>query len=627
MRPVPVRAVTMGEGGYWTRRMKANAETSIPALMTLFETNGFMDNYRRVSAKKDVARKGPMSSDSNIYKWIEAAASVLQSGPNPAMQAELERVTREVLAVQELDGYLNTYWIGDLKSQRFTRMPSGGEGYWGSHEEYCLGHLIQAAVASYRATGDRRLLDASVKFADYMVDHFGPDKRPAVTGHPELEMAMVELYRSTGNRRYLDFAGYLLSGVEKERLHLTDAQIRYMCSGRPFATRTQFDGHAVRSVYAACGAADYYAETGDPAYLKALDKLWCDMVAGKMYITGGIGSRSEGEAFGKPYELPNAIAYNETCAAVGNVMWNWRMLGITAEARFADVLEQTLYNGAASGMSNTGTLFTYRNPLETSGAEVRKPWFSTPCCQPNIQRLIAQFPGYIYGTSDQGIYVNLYADSALDWRLHDGTPIRLEQRTKYPWDGAIDLTLRPGESADFALHLRIPAWSKSAAIHINDEPFSGKLTPGEYVALSRHFNPGDRVRLDLDVRPRVVASHPELRENTNRVALQLGPVVYCLEQRDLPGSPSLADVAIAINPDGAVDLRADHRPDFMGGVSVLRAPGLRYTEPIADNSLYHTLNIRRRPSQPIELTFIPYSSFNSRGPSPMQVWVARDGTN
>ncbi|MGH9663426.1 MAG: glycoside hydrolase family 127 protein, partial [Bryobacteraceae bacterium] len=314
LHPVPVRAVTLGEG-FWSPRRTTNVERSIPTMLELLEQNGRVNNFLRLEGKSNAPQRGPVYTDSDIYKWMEAVAFVLQSGDNPQLRATFDRLTEIILAAQEPSGYINTYWQDNRKVQRFTQMTRG-------HELYCLGHLIQAAIAYYRATGNRRLMDGAIRYVDYLVRDFGPEKRPLLTGHPELEMALVELYRTTGDRDYLHLAGYLLSGVERERLHLTPAEVKYMFSGKPFTERTQLEGHAVRAMYASCGATDYYAETGAGAYRSTLETLWQDLTRHKMYITGGVGSRSQGEAFGDSYELPNAQAYGESCAAIGNMMWN-----------------------------------------------------------------------------------------------------------------------------------------------------------------------------------------------------------------------------------------------------------------------------------------------------------------
>src|SRR4051812_7622106 len=341
LHPVPVEAVRINEG-FWSSRRKVTTERSLPTMLALLEEHGVVDNFRRLSGRKNVGRKGPLYTDSDLYKWIEAASWAIASnetaeGDKQRFRAEIEALASDIIAAQEPSGYLNTYYVGDKVRLRFTELTR-------SHEDYCLGHLLQAGIAYYRATGSRLLLDPAIRFADYIVENFGPaPKRPFLTGHPELEIALVELYRTTGEPRYLNFVRYLYSGVERDRLKLKDSEIKYMFSGKPFTSRTEFEGHAVRALYAASGATDYFAESGDPAFKKTLDLLWTDLTTRKMYITGGVGSRSGGESFGDPYELPSEQAYAETCAAVANVMWNFRMLTLTGDARYTDVLERALY--------------------------------------------------------------------------------------------------------------------------------------------------------------------------------------------------------------------------------------------------------------------------------------------
>src|SRR5580765_1238173 len=345
LRNIPVRAVTI-ESGFWGTRREINVNASIPTMHDLLEANGRMTNFLRLVGKSDVAQRGPVFSDSDVYKWTEAVGFVLQSGDRPELRVMVEKMTAEVVAVQEPSGYLNTYYVDDRKSQRMlTQTQTTG------HELYNIGHMLQGAIAYYRATGDRTLLDAGIRFVnDFLMPGYGPaPKQPIVSGHPEIELSVIELYRITGDKRQLDLAGYILQG--DERLQLPEQRTIYMFSGTPFTARTKLEGHAVRAMYACCGATDYYMETGDPVYWKTLNTLWDDMTSTKMYVTGGVGSRSEGEAFGNAYELPNDRAYGESCAAIGNMMWNWRMLAATGDAKFTDVIERALYNGINSGMS------------------------------------------------------------------------------------------------------------------------------------------------------------------------------------------------------------------------------------------------------------------------------------
>ncbi len=613
LHTVPIRAVRVDDG-FWSARMRINVERSIPSMLEELEQHGVMDNFLRLTGRSQAPRKGPVYTDSDIYKWIEAAAFVLQSGDRPDLRATIDRLTDEILAAQEPSGYLNTYYQNERKDKRFTEM-------YRSHELYCLGHLLQAAIAYYRATGNRKLLDGGIRYADYLIKTFGPTKRPALTGHPELEMALVELYRTTGERKYLDFAGYLLSGVERDRLHLTDDQIVYLFSGIPFTSRTQFEGHAVRAMYASCGATDYYAETGDAAYWATLERLWKDLVTHKMYITGGVGSREAGEAFGLDYELPNAQAYGESCAAIGNMMWNWRMLTVTGEARFADVIERALYNGINSGMSLSGTLYCYRNPLESTGEQIRNEWYETTCCPPNLERVFASLPGYFYSTSARGVYVNLYDNAHLDWHLENGTGLKIDQKTRYPWGDSAEITVTPAAPAEFSVFVRVPGWSQETRTMVNGEPMQG-ARPGEYFEIHRQWKPGDRIELKFDMTPRLISANPLVREDTARVALQRGPVVYCLESADQPGLGSLFDAELN---DSSEPFRAKFESDLLGGVVVLRHYGAVAEKPFEDGPLYQTSTaLLRPPFKPAELTFVPYYAWANRGMGAMEVWVPLD---
>lgn len=614
LHSVPLRAVQMGEG-FWASRRRTNVEQSIPSMLRQLEDHGIVDNFRRLTGRKKANRRGPLYTDSDLYKWMESVALALPAEDQPALRATFDALTDEVLAAQEPSGYLNTYYVEERTPERFTRMQH-------SHELYCMGHLLQAAIAYYRATGRRKLLDGGIKFANYMVENFGPNKRPALTGHPEFEMAMVELYRTTGDRRYLDFAGYLLSGVERERLKLKDSEIKYMFSGKPFTARTQLEGHAVRAMYACSGATDYYAETGDAAYLKTLEILWRDMFERKMYITGGVGSRASGEAFGEAYELPNEQAYTESCAAIGNMMWNWRLLLVLGEARFADVMERALYNGINSGMSLDGRLYCYRNPLESRGEKIRNPWYDTTCCPPNLERTLAALPGYLYATSPAGVYVNFYHNSALDWHLENGAGLRLRQETKYPWDGAVTITVQPAAPAEFSVFVRIPDWSAAAKVAVNGDPAPGSIRPGTYCEIRRRWKAGDRIHMALDTAPRLVKANPRLRENLGRVAVERGPLVYCMEQIDQPEGVSAFDVTLNVGPQPRREFHETFRSDLLDGVLVLRHTAFAATKSSSDAPLYQSFD----PAKPtagrtVEVTLIPYYAWANRTMGPMQVWM------
>ena len=602
MHPVPVRAVKLG-GGFWEDRRRVNVERSIPTMLELLEAHGIVDNFRRLSTKKDAPRRGPLYTDSDLYKWMEAVAFVLQSGDDPKLRAKFDEIAAIIAAAQEPSGYLNTNYVGDKVPLRFTEM-------YRSHELYCLGHLLQAAIAYYRATGDRKLLDTGTRFVDYLVADFGPSKRPLLTGHPELEMALVELYRTTGNRAYLNLSGYLLSGVETERLKLTPSQTKYLFSGIPFTSRTVFEGHAVRAMYASSGATDYYLETGDTAYRKTLDTLWNDLTNRKMYITGGVGSRSDGEAFGDAYELPNSQAYTESCAAIGNMMWNFRMLAATGNSRYADVMERALYNGINSGMSLDGTLYCYRNPLASDGEKIRNPWYDTTCCPPNLERILASLPGYFYATTSEGLYVNFYHDSDLDWQ-----GLKVAQKTSYPWTGDVQFTVSPTTAHAFTMFLRIPAWARNASVMLDGA--SMPAPAGQYLALRRTWKPGQQFTLRLDMTPQLTAANPRIAEDTGKAAVERGPLVYCLEQPDQ--SARIPDLSLT-NPEAA--FTSELRKDLFDGVVLLKHPGAVYDTPLDHEPLYEPLTqARQRKSSSTSLVFIPYYGWANRDMSAMEVWV------
>ena len=614
LHSVPIRAVTMGDG-FWAARMRTNVEESIPTLLALLEEHGVVDNFRRLSGRKNQGRRGPLYTDSDLYKWMEAVAFVLQSGDRPQLHETLDKIIDDVVAAQEPSGYLDTYYVGERAKLRFSEM-------YRSHELYCLGHLLQAGIAYYRATGDRKLLDAGIKYTDYVLHILGPEKKPALTGHPEFEMALVELYRTTGDKRYLDFANYLFTG-EKMRLQLTDDQVKYLFSGVPFISRTELEGHAVRALYACSGATDYYLETGDAEYGETLDRLWKDLVQRKMYVTGGVGSYAEGESVGIAYDLPNERAYAESCAAIANFMWNWRMLAVKADAPYADVMEQALYNGINSGMSLSGTLYCYRNPLESRGDEdIRQPWYDTTCCPPNLERTFASLPGYLYSTSPAGLYVNFYHASTLDWHLEDGTGLKVVQRTKYPWDDDITLTISPAKAATFTLYLRIPGWSSKATVTLEGKPAPGKPKPGEYFAIHREWNGESTVRLQLDMTPHLVAANPLVREDYGKVAVQRGPLLYCLEQVDQEDRASIFDVTLSASSPPNWGFTSQFRPDLLGGIVMLEHKGWAADKPLSEEPLYHSLE--RTPQsggKEVNLTFIPYYAWANRIMGAMEVWI------
>src|SRR5215831_1964312 len=616
LRDIPVRAVTIN-GGFWGPRREINVSKSIPTMHDLLEANGRMNNFRRLMGKSPAAQSGPVFSDSDVYKWTEAVGFVLQSGDRPELRATTEKMIDEVVAVQEPNGYLNTYYQDDRKSLRMlTQTQTTG------HELYNIGHMLQGAIAYYRATGDRKLLDAGIRFVnEFLISNYGPaPKKPIVSGHPEIELGLIELYRITGDKRQLDLAGYILQG--DKRIELPERRTIYMFSGTPFTERTKLEGHAVRAMYACCGATDYYMETGDDSYWKTLNALWNDMTTSKMYITGGVGSRSDGEAFGDAYELPNFRAYGESCAAIGNMMWNWRMLAVTGDAKFADVIERALYNGINSGMSLDGVMYCYRNPLAfdpSTGDKIRNPWYDVTCCPPNLERTFGSLPGYFYSTSADGIYLHLYDDSELNWHLENGVGLKVTQKTNYPWDGGVDIAVEPASSSEFTFYVRIPSWTDRAQVLVNNRA-QESATPGEYLPIRRRWLAGDVIQLKLEVVPEVIRANPRVAEDTGRVAIQRGPLIYCLEEIDQPGSISLSDVAVNPGRDPAEQFQSEFRSDLLGGMVVLHHTGAVYQRESPQKALYARYGGESAKTRKVSLTFIPYYAWANRRATAMQVW-------
>jgi hypothetical protein len=625
LKPVPVRAVTI-EDGFWSRRRTTNVRSSIPTMHEQLIAHGRMDNFLRLTGKSSAPQKGPVYSDSDIYKWLEGVAFALQSDEHPELRATADSMIRNLVAGQEPGGYLNTFYVEDRKPLRM-QYPTQTTG----HELYCIGHLLQGAIAYYRATGDRTLLDAGIRFVDnFLIPNYGPgaNQTGIVAGHPEIEMALIELYRTTGKRQYVDLAGYILHG--DERIPLRPSQITYMFCGIPFTSRSKLEGHAVRAMYACSGATDYYLETGDPDYWRTLNRLWNDLASHQLYVTGGVGARQEGEAFGDPYELPNARAYGESCAAIGNMMWNWRMLAASGEAKFSEVMERALYNGINSGMSLDGTTYCYRNPLafdpsgdsryaEDPEGKIRNPWYDTTCCPPNLERTFAELPGYFYSTAADGVYVHLYDNSRMSWRLEDGTGLRMEQKTNYPWEGEVHISVFPEAARDFTVYVRIPGWSSKNSASVNGTPLSG-IEPGKYLAVRRHWSPGDSIKLNFDMTVQQVKANPAVAEDRGRVAFQRGPIVFCMEMLDQADAVQKSGFSNCV---AEVTASSESRfvPDLLDGVMVLEHPGT-VARSAARTSLYFGAG-ESRPQQETRTTLklIPYYAWANRSRSAMQVWI------
>ncbi len=617
LRPVSVNAVQITDA-FWWPRILANREVTIPSQLEHCRKTGRIDNFRRASGKINGDFQGIYFNDSDVYKWAEAASWSLAAFPDPRLDAELDSIISEVVAAQEADGYLNTYFTFERKPDRFKNLKD-------MHEIYCAGHLFQAAAAHFRATGKRSMLNAAYRLADHLYEIFGPEQRVGACGHEEAEMGLVELYRIDGDRRYLELARLMIEARGRKPSILGGSP--YHQDHAPFTEQKEMIGHAVRHMYLCCGAADVVAETGDSGYLPALDALWTNFTQRKMYVTGGAGSRWEGEAFGADYELPNERAYTETCAAIGSVMWNWRMLQLTGLPQFADVMELALFNAVLPGLSLDGTRYFYQNPLADRGAHRREEWFGCACCPPNVARLLASLSGYFYSTSPDGIFVHMYATSSAMIELQSGVTIALRQETDYPWSGDVTITVDSAPGEEFSVFLRIPFWANEdeAMLFVNGVDATDALQgePGRYRALRRNWKAGDVIRLVLPMPVEWIESHPHVSNNHGRVALQRGPLVYCVEQAD-HSSADVWDLALLEDTEFNLD-----RLEIDGhAVIALKADAVASQTEDRQETLYAPYHGTDE-SEFIgaSITAIPYYAWANREPGPMQVWlpVKRDG--
>jgi len=599
--PVPIEEVRI-EDNFWSWRLKILREVTLPSQYTLLERTGRIDNFRRSSGKISVPFSGLRFNDSDVYKWIEAVAFSLAYSFDENLYKLSRSVIDEVVAAQDEDGYLNTYFTFELKGMRWRNLRD-------SHELYCAGHLMQAGIAYYRSTGERSLLDSAIRFADHIYDTFITKGFRCVDGHPEIEMALVELYRTVRDGRYLDLACFF---VDNRGLGLIGGST-YHIDHKPFRELSEIVGHAVRALYLNCGAADIYMETGDREIWEALQRLWRSMVYYKMYITGGVGSRYEGEAFGDDYELPNYRAYSETCAAVANIMWNWRMLNASRDACYTDIMELALYNAALSGISLDGKSYFYVNPLADRGYNRRQDWFTCACCPPNIARLIASIPGYIYSKSIEGLWIHLYIQSTISTSL-DGNRITLKQVTNYPWDGEVKLSIEPKLEDEFSVYLRIPGWCRSFTVEVNGRRIDTMIKPPSYIEIRRVWGYGDSIRLFMSMPIELVAAHPRVIENTSRVTIMRGPLVYCVEQSDNEGF-DVWDLAVHRN----TRFRLEWDRSIIGGVMKIIGDG--YAVEDERGALYTPIDRLRYRIRGVEFRAIPYYAWANRNPGPMSVWI------
>jgi DUF1680 family protein len=616
LRPLAPGRVTV-DAGPWRRAVDVNRSASIPEGLKQLTTAGNLHNLEVAAGVAEGQAIGPIFADSDVHKWLEAAAWEYAREPDEQLLADQLRVTALLASAQADDGYLDS--VPQLRG-----VPRYGDLPW-SHELYCAGHLFQAAVAQVRGTGHRELLDVAVRLADHLVATFGDsdDQLREVDGHPVVEMGLVELYRETGTVAYLDLAQWFVEARGTGIIEGHGKAPTYFSDRVPVREATTVEGHAVRAVYLGAGAADVAIETGDAELLSALQTQYHSMGREKQYLTGGLGARWEGEAFGDPFELPTDRGYAETCAAIGGVQWAWRLLLATGEARYADQIERMLLNGFLAGISLSGTEYFYVNPLQLrSGAHAdedrspahgRRGWFDCACCPPNIMRTLSSLTGYVATTDETGLQLHQYLPGTVSAPLADGT-LRLRVDTRYPDEGRVTLHIEEAPDGEATLALRIPAWADGATVD------GERVAVGEYARVTRRFAVGDAVVLDLPLAPRLTTADPRVDAVRGSVAIERGPLVYALEQPDQEPGAVVDDLQI----DVAGTLSDEFLPDLLGGVTAVRASGAVVPGPDAGaDAPYRSAAEAVTPevTREVTLTAIPYYAWANRGPQPMRVWV------
>ena len=619
IQPIPFTQVAVGDG-FWQARIHTAINDTIPYNFEKCEETGRVDNFDKAAGLMDGAHEGLVFNDSDVFKVIEGAAYGLQITPNPELETYIDSLIDKIAAAQEQDGYIYTARTIDPDN-----VPERcGRERWSylfhNHELYNLGHMYEAAVAWFQATGKRNFLDIALKSAALVDSVFGADKLRDIPGHQEIEIGLVRLYRVTGDDKYLNLAKYFLD----ERGYANGRALYgpYCQDHQPATQQREAVGHAVRAGYMYAGMTDIAALTGDVGYYDAVRGLWENVVGKKLALTGGIGARHQGEAFGDNYELPNLSAYNETCAAQANILWNHRMFLLTGEAKYFDILERSLYNGFLSGVGMDGRSFFYVNPLSCDGefhfnrddSIARQPWFSCSCCPTNVVRLLPALAGYVYALRDQALFINLFASGRAKLQI-DNTEVVIEQTTRYPWEGEIGIALTVAQPAEFALKLRIPSFAQGnplpsdlyrylaaetepVCLSIDGEDIPVNVSDG-YATVARRWSGTTRITLTLPMALNRVVAHPAVTELSGMVALERGPIVYALESGD--NAAPLFDLTLA---DSAA-LRAAHHPDLLGGITVIEGEALDAAR------------------NPLRFKAIPYYAWGHREAGQMTVWLQR----
>lgn len=572
------------QDNFWSPRLSKHTTATLPVCIDQIENQtGRIRNFEN-AAKGTGEHSGIFFDDSDVYKALEGIAYSLINNPNPELEKKADEWIDKFAAAQQPDGYINTFYTLTGQDKRWTNMDK--------HEMYCAGHMMEAGVAYYQATGKRKLLDVCIRMADHMMSVFGPDKRHWVAGHEEIELALVKLSQVTKEPKYLDFSNWLLE--ERGHGHGTkggegDWNPQYYQDEMPVRDMESIGGHAVRCMYLYCGMADVAALKQDSGYIAALNRLWDDVVLRNMYVTGGIGSSRHNEGFTEDYDLPNLDAYCETCASVGMVYWNQRMNQFTGDSKYVDVLERSMYNGALAGISLSGDRFFYVNPLESKGDHHRQAWYGCACCPSQLSRFLPSIGNYIYGISDNAIWVNLYIGNQTDLEI-DKAQTTLKQETNYPWEGQVKLTVNTSAPVKKELRLRIPGWCKNYTMTINGKAQNLPVEKG--YAIIKDWKSGDQIALNMDMPIEKVQADPRVKQDVGKRAIQRGPLVYCMEEAD---NAKQFD-ELSITPKTTFESSFD--PSLLNGVEVIKAT-------TGDH----------------QITFIPYYSWDNRTAGKMKVWV------
>lgn len=569
---------------FWSPRLSKHVSATLPVCIDQIENQtGRIRNFEN-AAKGEGEHSGIFFDDSDVYKALEGMAYSLINNPDPELEKKADEWIDKFAAAQQPDGYINTFYTLTGLDKRWTNMDK--------HEMYCAGHMIEAGVAYYQATGKRKLLDVCIRMTDHMMSQFGPGKRHWVPGHEEIELALVKLYQTTQEQKYLDFAYWLLE--ERGHGHGTMGDEGkwdpvYYQDIVPVRRLTDISGHAVRCMYLYCGMADVAALKNDTGYIAAIDRLWDDVVHRNMYITGGIGSSRDNEGFTEDYDLPNLDAYCETCASVGMVLWNQRMNQLTGDSKYIDILERSLYNGALAGISLGGDRFFYVNPLESKGDHHRQEWYGCACCPSLLSRFLPSIGNYIYASSDDALWVNLYIGNTGQIRIGE-TDILLTQETDYPWDGSVKLTISTSQPLEKEIRLRIPNWCKTYDLSINGKRINVSEKKG--YAVIKDWKSQDVIALDMDMPVEIVAADPHVKENFGKRAIQRGPLVYCMEEID---NPEYFD-QIQLSP--STTFQTAFVSDILNGIKTIKTNGRAQSA-----------------------TFIPYYAWDNRKAGKMRVWI------